>query len=256
MNPDFITFALVGFLAQIVDGSLGMAYGVTATSVLLSTGVAPAAASAATHVAELFTTGASGLSHLFFRNVDKRLLYTLAPAGVIGGILGAYVLTSVPGDLMRPIVVVYLGVMGVLVLSRVYRFPKPRRLTHRALVPVGVAGGFLDAAGGGGWGPTVTSSLLGAGEEPRYVVGSVNLSEFFVTVAISATFVASLVTGHWHEADNIAGFGWSVGGLIFGGLLAAPMAGYVIRVLPRKVLGTLTGCLIIGLAIYQGSRLF
>ncbi|WP_417686887.1 sulfite exporter TauE/SafE family protein [Roseibium sp.] len=255
MSLDFLTFFLVGFLAQIVDGALGMAYGVTSTSVLLSLGVTPASASAAIHVAELFTTGASGLSHLAFKNIDRRLVLTLAPAGVIGALIGAFVLTSFPGDTIRPFIIAYLAIMGLVVLSRVHRFPEPRRLGRRALAPLGFTGGFLDAAGGGGWGPVVTSSLLGAGEEPRYVVGSVNAAEFFVTLAASFTFVVALASGHWVRPEGAVDLGWAVAGLIVGGLLAAPFAGLIIRFVPRKVLGTFVGVLIIGLSIFQAVSL-
>jgi len=251
MDTDFLVFLTVGFFAQIVDGALGMAYGVISTSVLLAFGVPPAIASATIHAAEIVTTAISGASHLAFRNVDRRLLYRLVPAGMLGGALGAYVLTSVPGDTMRGVVTVYLGIMGIVIMSRVFRFPRPRELGPGALVPIGLVGGFMDAAGGGGWGPTVSSGLIGAGEEPRYVVGSVNLAEFFVTVTISATFLIAVVTGHWTNAGAIVDFGWAIAGLVVGGACAAPLAGWAVKSAPPRVLGGAVGMLIVGLALYQ-----
>ena len=256
MDSDFFLFALVGFLAQIVDGALGMAYGVISSSVLLAFGAPPAVASAAVHGAEIVTTGISGTSHAAFRNVDRRLLYRLIPAGVIGGIIGAYVLTGIPGDTMRPFVTIYLGIVGIIILGRVYHIPKTRELGTGALAPIGVVGGFMDAAGGGGWGPMVSSSLVSAGEEPRYVVGSVNLAEFFVTVSISATFLFALLSGHWEAAGDLETYGWAMGGLVLGGAIAAPLAGWAVRIAPPRILGGAVGVLIIAISIYQAITIW
>ena len=255
MIRDFILFAGVGFLAQLVDGALGMAYGVTSNTVLLAFGVPPATASASVHTAEMFTTAASGVSHTAHKNVDWKLFFKLAPAGVIGGALGAYVLTSIDGDVIKPFIVGYLGLMGLLILYRAVWPSQPRAL-HRLLAPpLGLAGGFVDAVGGGGWGPVVTSSLMGAGGNPRYVIGTVNTAEFFVTVAISAAFLFALLSGHWQDASDLMANAAAVAGLIIGGLFAAPLAGWMVKLAPQRVLGALVGALVLGLAAYQGWRL-
>lgn len=256
MGSEFFIFAVVGFLAQIVDGALGMAYGVVSSTMLLSFGVPPAAASASVHAAEMFTTAASATSHLSHRNVDWRLFWRLAPAGIVGGILGTYVLTGVDGAMLRPFVTVYLGLLGVYILYRAFRARAPYHEHRTAFVaPLGVAGGFVDAAGGGGWGPIVTSSLIGSGGAPRYVVGTVNTVEFFVTTAVSVAFITALLTGHWQEADGIGQHLWSVAGLVVGGILAAPLAGFVVRIIPARRLMILVGGLVIALAGYQTWQL-
>ena len=256
MAPEFFIFAAVGFLAQIVDGALGMAYGVVSSTMLLAFGVSPAAASASAHAAEMFTTAASATSHVANRNVDWRLFWRLAPAGIAGGILGAYVLTSVDGAMLRPYVTAYLTLMGIYILYRAFRARKSLVDPHAAVVaPLGLVGGFVDAAGGGGWGPVVTSSLIGTSAAPRYVIGTVNTVEFFLTTAVSAAFLVALLTGHWAEADGLTGHLWSVGGLIVGGLLAAPFAGYIVRKIPSQRLMLMVGTLVIILAGYQTWQL-
>lgn len=256
MGSEFFIFAAVGFLAQIVDGALGMAYGVVSSTMLLAFGVSPAAASASAHAAEMFTTAASATSHVSHRNVDWRLFWRLAPAGILGGVLGAYVLTSVDGALLRPYVTGYLTLMGLYILFRAFRARKQVVDPHAAIVaPLGVVGGFVDAAGGGGWGPVVTSSLIGSGAAPRYVIGTVNTVEFFLTTAVSVAFLTALLTGHWEEADGLLGHVWSVAGLIVGGLLAAPLAGFVVRKIPSQRLMLLVGLLVMALAGYQTWQL-
>ncbi len=251
---DFVIFAVVGFLAQLVDGALGMAYGLTATTVLLSFGVPPAHASAATHAAEVFTTAASSGSHIAHRNVDWALFWRLTPAGMIGGALGAYVLTGIDGRVLTPYIFTYLGLMGGFILYRSFKPVRANNFPPAALPPLGAAGGFVDAVGGGGWGPVVTTTLVGAGEKPRYVVGTVNTAEFFVTIATSAAFVGALVTGRWEDAGDITKHAAAVGGLVAGGILAAPLAGYVVARIQQRRLGQIVGVLIIALALYQISR--
>ncbi|WP_312821503.1 sulfite exporter TauE/SafE family protein [Brevundimonas sp.] len=252
----FMLFLLVGILAQAVDGALGMAYGVISSSVLLALGVPPATASASVHAAEVFTTAASATSHVAHKNIDWRLFLPLMIAGVIGGILGAYVLAGVDGDMIKPFVVLYLALIGIWILWRAGHDVKPRRLPRWVTAPFGLVGGFLDAIGGGGWGPTVTSSMIGSGQEPRKAIGTVNTAEFFLTVAVSATFVWALVTGHWEEAGALENHAYAVGGLVAGGLIAAPFAGLIVKKVPRKVLSYAVGLLLIGLAIFQGVNLF
>src|SRR5690606_19810108 len=175
MIDDFVLFVTVGFAAQLVDGAIGMAYGVSATTVLLSFGFPPATASASVHAAEVFTTGASGFAHWRFGNVDFRLFARLAVPGMIGGALGAFVLTELPGEKIRPIVSVYLLLIGAFIFWKAIRGAVALGAPPRRVAPLGLFGGFFDAIGGGGWGPIVTSTLLGRGTTPRYAIGSVSL---------------------------------------------------------------------------------
>jgi hypothetical protein len=231
MSPDLLAailpFVAVGFAAQLVDGALGMAFGVISSTLLISLGVPPAAASAGVHTVESFTTAASGISHVLHRNVDWRLFARLVVPGVIGGVLGAYVLTQVDADAARPLVLGYLALIAVYLIWRGLKFP-PRPRRPKWVGPLGFAGGFLDASGGGGWGPVVTSNLLLQGANPRQTIGTVNTAEFFLTVTISATFIAAL---GW------AAFTTATAGLLIGGLLAAPLGGFVARkVAPQRLL--------------------
>ena len=256
MQDSFVLFLVVGFLAQIVDGALGMAYGVVSSSVLLAFGVPPAAASASVHAAELFTTAASAGSHVWHKNVSWRLFRMLAPVGIAGGVLGTYVITSIDGDVLKPYVAAYLGLMGVYILYRAIQSMKPIDQHKLAFVaPLGAVGGFMDAVGGGGWGPVVTTGLVGTGGAPREMIGTVNTVEFFLTAAVSAAFLTAMLTGHWSEAEGLMTYAWAVGGLIAGGVTAAPLAGYVTRIMPQKYLMIAVGALISLLSIYQTWRL-
>ncbi len=252
----FGLFLVVGFFAQLIDGAVGMAYGVISSSVLLFLGVPPAQASATIHAAECFTTGASGASHLAHRNVDWKLFWRLAPAGVIGGVIGAYLLTGFDQTFIKAVVIAYLGILGIVMLRRALQPPReePPHLKH--VVPLGVVGGFLDASGGGGWGPVVTSTLLGRGHAPRYVIGSVNSAEFVVTVAISITFLITLLTGRFQLEGGLASGGAALGGLILGGVAAAPLAGYVTKIAPARLLLGAAAVLVMGLSILQGVTLW
>jgi uncharacterized protein len=241
METDFFLFMGVGFLAQMVDGALGMAYGVTATSILLSFGTPPAVASASIHAAETFTTGASGFAHWRAGNVDRDALVRLAVPGIIGGILGAFVLGSLPGEAISPFVSAYLLIMGIVILARAFRAVAERGLADHRLFGLGLAGGFLDAIGGGGWGPIVASRLIGAGAPPRYVIGSVNCAEFFVTAAISGTFLATIGLELWPV----------IGGLIVGGIAAAPLGALLASRVPARGLMALVGILVIALSLYN-----
>jgi len=251
----FFLFLLVGVLAQAVDGALGMAYGVISSSVLLALGVPPATASASVHAAEVFTTAASAGSHAWHKNVEWRLLAPLAIAGVIGGVLGAYVLTGLEASTIKPFVVGYLALVGAWILWRAGHDIPTRHLPAWVTGPLGLIGGFLDAVGGGGWGPTVSSTMVGAGQEPRKAIGTVNTAEFFLTVAISATFVWALITGHWEEAGALQNHAAAVGGLVVGGLIAAPFAGLIVKKVPRKALTYAVGFLLLILAAFQGAQL-
>jgi uncharacterized membrane protein YfcA len=233
-----LAFVLVGFLAQLIDGTLGMAYGVSATSFLLVLGVPPAAASASVHAAEVFTTGISGLSHYGFGNVDRFLVRRLVIPGVIGAVLGAYVLVSIPTGVIKPVVAAYLLVMGlVIIVKSTRRVSEWQVRTH--LVPLGFLGGFLDALGGGGWGPIVVSTLVARGNNPRFTIGSVNFAEFFVTLAAAMTFVFTVGLGYWRP----------IAGLAVGGAAAAPLAAYVTKRAPTRKLMVVVGILIVLLSL-------
>lgn len=236
---DILLYVTIGFVAQMVDGAIGMAYGVTATSVLLSAGIPPATASACVHAAETFTTGASGLAHWKLGNVDRSLLWRLALPGAIGGAIGAYLLSEFPGDTLKPFIAVYLLMLGFVIIwkalaTRPLQSPQPR-----SVAPLGFFGGVLDAIGGGGWGPIVTSSLLGQGATPRYTIGSVNLAEFFVTLTISTTFFLTVGLSLWPI----------ITGLIIGGVIAAPFAAFAAKHVPAKILMLVVGCVVVLLSL-------
>lgn len=230
-----LPFIAIGFAAQLVDGALGMAFGlITSTLMMTVMGLPPAAASASVHAVETFTTAASGVSHIYHRNVDWKLFARLVIPGVIGGVIGAYVLSSVDGSVARPFVMAYLAAIGVYLLYRAWRGRVEQR-APRVIEPLGLAGGFLDAAGGGGWGPVVTSNLLVQGASPRKTIGTVNTSEFLLTATVSATFFYSL----GHEA-----FSRQTLGLLIGGLLAAPLGGVLAKRVPARRLMAMVGTLL------------
>jgi uncharacterized protein len=205
MEAPFYVYVAAGFVAQLVDGALGMAYGVTASSILLGFGLPVVTTSATVHTAECFTTGVSALSHRAFGNVSGLLFRRLVVPGVLGAILGAVVLSSFPNDVFKPFVFAYLIGMGALIVFKAFREFLPRPITTN-LIPLGFFGAFLDAWGCGGWGPIVASTLLVRGNDPRKTVGTVNAAEFFVTLAASATFVLAVGVSHW----KIIG-GWRLG---------------------------------------------
>jgi uncharacterized membrane protein YfcA len=237
----FYEAILVGLLAQLVDGSLGMAYGITSTSFLIGIGATPAAASGAVHVAEIFTTAFSGISHIKFGNVHKDLFKKLVIPGVIGGIVGAYILTSIDGKLIKPYITVYLLLMGLFILRKAFVLIKHNNKKIKHVRKLALTGGFLDAIGGGGWGPIVTSSLIGQGNSPRHTIGSVNTAEFFVSFATGITFILLGSAGHWIL----------VAGLIIGGLFSAPFAAYLTSKLSTQKLLIAVGFLITAISIYN-----
>jgi uncharacterized membrane protein YfcA len=251
---NFLLFLLVGFLAQMVDGALGMAYGVISSTTLLAFGVSPAHASAAVHAAEVFTTAATGSSHLYHRNIDWKLFWRLAPFGILGGCAGAYVLTGIDAGVMKPIVTGYLALVGAWLILRSFRKIPSKPVAPSIVAPLGATGGFLDAAGGGGWGPIVTTGLLGFGGTPRYVIGTVSASEFLITLSVSVTFLVALLTGRWADAGELREHVASVAGLIAGGVFAAPFAGYVVKALKENMLLRLVGVLIVLLAGWQTAQ--
>lgn len=232
----------VGFLAQAVDGALGMAYGITATTFLLSTGASPAAASASVHIAEVFTTGVSGISHARLGNVSRQLFLRLLVPGIAGAVLGAIVVTQIDGKILKPYVSAYLVVMGLYILSKAWRQIRVTRgRPPRHVGKLALFGGFVDAAGGGGWGPVVTTTLVGSGHEPRTTIGSVNFAEFFLTLAGAATFTLLAETTTW----------LLVAGLVIGGLFAAPFAALLVRRLNTRTLLWLVGLLVTLISAYN-----
>ncbi len=235
---DIAPFIAIGFTAQMIDGGLGMAFGVITQTLLVSAlGVPPASASASVHLVELFTTGASGTSHILHRNVDWGLFWRLVPFGVIGGVSGAYVLSSIDASAAKPFVMLYLTGIGFYLLWRGIRLSQPKFVDPRYTRPLAVAGGFLDAAGGGGWGPVVTSNLLIQGGDPRKVIGTVNSAEFLLTLSISLTFIITL---------GFEAFTLITVGLIIGGVIAAPFGAMLAsRVRPRALLLTVAVVLIV-----------
>jgi uncharacterized membrane protein YfcA len=227
-----LPFIAVGFAAQLVDGALGMAFGVISNTLLVGVlGVAPALASQRVHLVECFTTATSGISHLLHGNVDKRLFLQLLLPGVVGGVLGAYVLSSLDASVVKPFVLLYLSGIGIYLLVRGIFYP-PKIRDAKLIWPLGLFGGFLDAAGGGGWGPVVTSNLLIQGADPRKVVGTVNTVEFFLTITVSAAFIFNL---------GIAELAGSTIGLLIGGLLAAPLGAWAAKHFPAKQMLILVG---------------
>jgi uncharacterized membrane protein YfcA len=245
ITAQFLFYIAVGFTAQLIDGALGMAYGVTSTSLLLNAGVPPAVASASVHTAEVVTSGVSGFSHWRFGNVRSDLLRRLALPGAVGAALGAYVLTSFESAMLRPYVAAYLLIMGAVILYKALRKNASFKPT-RSVGLLALVGGFVDASGGGGWGPVVTSSLLGSGREPRTTIGTVNASEF--VVAATASGVLSVFIGL---------SGWPVVlGLIGGGVLAAPVGAYLCHKINSKVCMLLVGLLIIVLSLRNLGVLF
>ncbi len=236
LGPEFQWFLLAGFVAQMIDGALGMAYGVSASTFLLAFGVPPAAASASIHTSEIFTSGASGLMHLKFQNVNKKLFKTLLIPGVLGAIVGAFVLSSLEeySNVLKPIIALYTLYLGIVIIMKAFRKNK-NRISSRNIPKLASFGGFMDSIGGGGWGPIVSSTLIAGGRHPRYTIGSVNLTEFFVALASSITFFFVIGIHHW----NI------IAGLILGGLIAAPVAALISRKLPTKTMLIVVGVLVI-----------
>ena len=230
-----VPFILIGFAAQLVDGALGMAYGQISSTILISIGVPPAAASASVHTAETFTTAVSGISHVAHRNVDWWLFVRIVVPGVIGGVAGAYLLSQYSDEpWVKPTVLIYLAALGLYLFYRgiMHRHTERR---PRIIAPLGLVGGFLDASGGGGWGAIVTSNLLVQGSNPRKTIGTVNTAEFFLTVTISATFIATL---GW------AAFTTATLGLLIGGVLAAPFGAWIAKKVNPDLLLTFVGAIL------------
>ncbi len=239
-DTEFFLFVLAGFLAQIIDGTLGMAYGVSCTTFLLQLGVPPVLASASVHTAEVFTTGVSGLSHLYHKNVDKKLFLRLAIPGIIGAMIGAFLLSNVlDGETIKPFIAGYLLILGVLILIKSIREPLFKE-DIKNISPLGFFGGLLDAMGGGGWGPIVTSNIIHRGKTPQLTIGTVNTAEFFVAFFSTGVFLFFLGMEGWK----------TILGLIVGGVFAAPIGAYLVRFIKPKVLMFIVGVVIIVTSCY------
>ncbi|MFO1438632.1 MAG: sulfite exporter TauE/SafE family protein [Verrucomicrobiaceae bacterium] len=233
LTPEFGLYVAAGFIAQLIDGALGMAYGVSASSLLMAFGVPPAATSATVHAAECFTTGASAISHHAFGNVDRFLFRRLLIPAVIGAIIGAYVLSSFNADVLKPYVSGYLIIMGLVIIAKAFFRVPPRNVTTH-LTPLGFCGALLDTMGGGGWGPIVASNLIVRGNDVRITVGSVNAVEFFVTLAASITFFLTIGLTHWNIILALA----------LGGMIAAPLGAWAAKKVPHKPFMILVGVLV------------
>lgn len=236
LNESFFYYVLGGFVAQMIDGALGMAYGVTSATFLLTIGVPPSAVSASVHTSEIFTSGVSGYMHLKFGNVNSKLFKKILFPGVLGAILGAYLLSSLEQYIyvIKPLVAVYTLILGILIIQKALK----KRIEKRPIKKIGwlaLAGGTLDSIGGGGWGPIVTSTLIARGRHPKYTIGSVNLAEFFVSLASSVTFITIIGFSHWQV----------VLGLILGGMVAAPIAANLSRRLPIKTMMIMVGTVVV-----------
>lgn len=245
MEDNIFFFIIFGLIAQIIDGTLGMGYGVTSNSLLLFLGLPPATASASVHTAEIATTGISGFSHFKFANVDKQLFWRLVIPGVIGGIIGAYLLSNLDGGVLKPWISGYLAIMGVYIIYRSFS-PRLNLSQFKHTKPLGFVAGFCDAIGGGGWGPIATTTLVANGQAPRTTIGTVNLAEFFVTISQSVTFFLAIGLSHWRI----------ITGLLIGGAIAAPFGAYLCKKLPHKSLMVAVGVMIIALSAYNLRKLW
>lgn len=238
-NHEFLVFFAIGIFAQLVDGTLGMGYGATSTSFLLAYGVSPVMSSTGVHVSEMFTTGASAISHHRFGNINKRLVRHLLIPGVLGSITGAYLLSDViDGDVIKPFIAVYMIILAIIIIKKAL-VKKIIKKKTKGLGFLATFGGFMDSVGGGGWGPIVTSTLLGRGRNPRYTIGSVNAAEFAVSFASGITFMLFGGINGWQV----------IIGLILGGVIAAPIAAFLVNRIKRKLMMVAVGFLIIILSL-------
>lgn len=240
-DQTFLIFALIGFAAQIIDGALGMAYGASCSSLLLNFGVSPQMASTAVHTAEVFTTGVSGLSHLRFKNIDKQLFFRLVFPGVVGAVIGAYFLSElIDGNIIKPYISMYLLVLGCIILLKGLRNKPKAQIRVKRAEGLALIGGFLDAVGGGGWGPVVTSNIINQGMDPKETIGTVNTTEFFVAFFSTGVFLIFGGIDSWQI----------VLGLVLGGIIAAPMGAYMAHKINKRFLMIMVGIVVILVSAY------
>jgi uncharacterized membrane protein YfcA len=243
-DSTFFIFMGVGFIAQMIDGALGMAYGVSCTTLLINFGIPPGLASASVHTSEIFTTGISGLSHIKFKNIDKALFFKIVITGTLGAVIGAYLISDYfDGNVIKPYISAYLILLGSYIIYKGFANKVAKDKAVKGAPLLALFGGFLDTIGGGGWGPIVTSNLLSQGKDPREAIGTVNTAEFFVTYFATVIFVFILGVKHWQI----------ILGLIAGGALAAPFGAYIASRINKRVLFLLVGTLII---LTSGYTLF
>lgn len=235
LDVTFLWFVLAGFLAQMIDGTLGMAYGVSCSTLLLNLGVPPKVTSAAVHTAEVFTTGVSGLSHIRFRNLDKILFFRIVLFGVLGAVIGAYLISEIlDGGVIKPFIAAYLLILGIVILFKAIRNKQKHSTTVKRAGLLAFAGGLFDSIGGGGWGPIVTSNIINQGKDPRKTIGTVNTAEFFVTFSSTSVFMMLVGVDSWKV----------ILGLILGGVLAAPLGAYFAAKVNKRTLMILIGIVI------------
>jgi uncharacterized protein len=247
---EFVAFAFVGFLAQIIDGALGMGFGVISASLLLAQGVPPALASASVNAAKLPTTGTAAISHWYHRNISWDLVAAIAVFGAIGGVIGATLLTSLKGKTLLILINGYLLFIGAFIVYRGITDILPKFIPAGFNRLIGFTGGLIEGIGGS-WGPIVTTSLLGSGTEARYAIGSTNFSEFVVSFAVFSAFMAMFATGYWNGGADWHTVAIPVAGLVAGGLPAAMFGGYLSKIAPRRALTICVGLLAIGIGIYR-----
>ncbi len=247
---EFLIFAVIGFLAQICDGALGMGFGVISSSVLLGLGVPPALASASVNAAKIPTTGTAALSHLYHRNIDRSLVVALCVFGGIGGAIGMLLLTGLKGVWLTTTITVYLLFVGGLIVLRGIRGVAPRVLPAAWKRTIGFAGGLIEGIGGS-WGPVVTTSLMGAGTESRYAIGSTNFAEFFVAVTVFSAYATAFFIGHWEGGADWRSVALPVAGLVLGGIPAAFFGGMLSKITPKRALTVAVGLLAMSIGIYR-----
>jgi uncharacterized membrane protein YfcA len=247
---EFLIFAVIGFCAQLIDGALGMGFGVISSSVLLGMGVPPALASASVNAAKIPTTGTAAMSHLYHRNLDVPLVVALCVFGGIGGAIGMLLLTGLKGAWLTSIITAYLLLIGGLIIWRGIAGVAPRVLPATWRRSIGFAGGLVEGIGGS-WGPIVTTSLLGSGVESRYAIGSTNFAEFFVAVTVFSAYFTAFMVGHWQGGMDWHTVVVPVAGLVLGGLPAAFFGGLLSKITPRKTLTVLVGLLAVSIGIYR-----
>ncbi len=249
---EFWTFALVGFVAQIIDGTLGLGFGVISSSVLLGQGIAPALVSASVNAAKIPTTGTAAFSHIINKNMDWGIVMALAVFGSLGGILGMLLLTSLKGKALTALVTGYLLLIGCLIIWRGINGAPPRMLPAAWKRMIGFLGGLIEGIGGS-WGPVVTTSLLGSGVQSRYAIGSSNIAEFVVSVTVFSAYVLAFAVGHWEGGTDWKSVAYPVAGLVIGGLPAALAGGWLSRVAPSRSLTIAVGMLAVGIGVYRAT---
>jgi uncharacterized protein len=247
---DFIAFAIVGFCAQIVDGALGLGFGVISASILLAQGIPPALVSASVNAAKLPTTGTAALSHLWHKNLNWKIVVPLCIFGALGGIVGATALTSLKGKTLLVMINLYLLLIGALIIYRGVRDIAPRLFPNGFTKLIGFSGGLIEGIGGS-WGPIVTTSLLGVGTESRFAIGSSNFAEFAVSVAVFSAFVVAFFSGHWEGGADWRTMALPISGLVLGGIPAAVFGGYLSKIAPKRALTVAVGLMAISIGLYR-----